>query len=81
MSPELVMQPLTPDGSLFEGFHMPMAGAPRCFGRGPRPSALPRLDGRGAKEAFGRQDWQRGANAGDEGQGQGEPSTYSQILN
>lgn len=81
MSPELVMQPLTPDGSLFEGFCTPRAGAPGCFGRRPHPGALPRLDRRGAKEAFGRQDWQRGANAGHEGRGQGEPSTYCQILN
>lgn len=81
MSPELVMQPLTPDGSLFEGFRAPRAGAPGCFGRGPHPGVLPRLDRRGAKEAFGRQDWQRGANAGHRGQRQGEPSTYCQILN
>lgn len=81
VSPELVMQPLTLDGSLFEGFCTPRAGAPGCFGRGPHPGALPRLDRRGAKEAFGRQDWQRGANAGHKGRGQGEPSTYCQILN
>lgn len=81
MSPELVMQPLTPDGSLSEGFCAPTAGAPGCFGRGPRLGALARLDRRGAKEAFGRQDWQRRANAGHKGQGQGKPSTYCQILN
>lgn len=81
MSPELVMQPLTPDGSLSEGFCAPTAGAPGCFGRGPRPGARARLDRRGAKEAFGRQDWQRRANAGHKGQGRGEPSTYCQILN
>lgn len=81
VSPELVMQPLTPDGSLSEGFCAPTAGAPGCFGRGPRLDALARLDRRGAKEAFGRQDWQRRANAGHKGQGQGKPSTYCQILN
>ncbi|TNN60681.1 hypothetical protein EYF80_029154 [Liparis tanakae] len=72
--PELLMQPLTPDGSLFEGLRLLRArAAPGCVGRGPRPDALPRLDGRGAKEAFGRRDRQRGADAGH--------STYCQILN
>lgn len=71
MSPELIMQPLTPDGPLFEGFCAPRAGDPGCFGRGPYPGALPWLNRCRAKEAFGRQDWQRGANAGHMGRGQG----------
>lgn len=79
VSPEFVMQPLTPDGSLSEGLCVPRVGAPGCFG--PHLGVLPRLNGRGAKEAFGRQDWQRSANAGHVGRGQGEPSTYCQILN
>lgn len=76
--PEFVMQPLTPDGSLSEGLSMPGARATGRFGRHPRPDSLPRLNGRQSKEAFCKQDRQRGANAG---QGRGEPRTYCQVLN
>lgn len=81
VSPELVMQPLTLHRSLSQGFSMPGAGPPGRFGRGSRPDSLPRLSGREAREAFGKQDWQRGANTGHMAHGQDEPSTYCQVLN
>lgn len=81
VSPELIMQPLTPDGSLPEGLSMPTARAPGRSERSPHSDALPGLDGRGAEEAFCRQDRQWGANAGHTARGQGKPSTYCQILN
>lgn len=78
VSPELLMLPLTPDG--LEGSRPPRGAGPP--GPVSRLAAFPRLDwARGAKEAFGRQRWQQGANAGHGDKGRGDPSTYCQVLN